>query len=445
MKEYQKCAKEMLEFIEKSPSCFHAVANIKAILDEHGFTELNEREDWVPEAGKGYYVIRNDSSIIAFRLPAVDIPGSPVPDTAGGAGVLSTAGFHIAAAHSDSPSFKVKESPESTVEGHYVRLNTEKYGGMILSTWIDRALSVAGRVAVREKGEILTKLVNIDKDILVIPNVAIHMNRDMNNGVAYNPQVDMLPLFADCGEGRKKNGLMKRVAKAAGLKQEDILGHDLFLYTREKGRILGENGEFVLSPRLDDLQCVFAAVKAFSESEPELYINVCAVFDNEEVGSGTKQGADSTFLEDTLWRIAEGLGAGRSEYLKWIAGSFLISADNAHAVHPNHPEKADPTNRPYLNGGIVIKYHGSQKYATDALSAARMKDLCRQAGVPFQSYANRSDIPGGSTLGNISTAHVSVSSVDIGLPQLAMHSAVETGGVKDTKYAVDVLKVFYGS
>ena len=200
----------------------------------------------------------------------------------------------------------------------------------------------------------------------------------------------------------------------------------------------------MLSPRLDDLQCVFAAVKAFSKSIPEHYINVCAVFDNEEVGSGTKQGADSTFLEDTLFRISECLRADRSRYLQWIAGSFLISADNAHAVHPNHPEKADPTNRPYLNGGIVIKYHGSQKYATDALSAAKMKALCRQAGVPFQSYANRSDIPGGSTLGNISTAHVSVSSVDIGLPQLAMHSAVETAGVKDTGYAVEALKVFYG-
>lgn len=450
MKEYQKCAREMLEFIEKSPSCFHAVANVKEILEEHGFTELNEREDWVVETGRGYFVTRNDSSVVAFQLPAGDISGSSAPGAAGGTGVLNAAGdtaagFHIVAAHSDSPSFKIKESPESAVEDHYVRLNTEKYGGMILSTWLDRALSVAGRVAVREKDKILTKLVNIDKDLLVIPNVAIHMNRDMNDGVAYNPQVDMLPLFADCSEGKKKNTLMKRVAKAAGVKQDEILGHDLFLYTREKGRILGESGEFVLSPRLDDLQCVFSAVKAFSESIPEQYINVCAVFDNEEVGSSTKQGADSTFLEDTLWRIAESLKVGRSEYLRWIAGSFLISADNAHAVHPNHPEKADPTNRPYLNGGIVIKYHGSQKYATDALSAARMKELCRKADVPFQAYANRSDIAGGSTLGNISTAHVSVSSVDIGLPQLAMHSAVETGGVKDTKYAVDVLKVFYGS
>jgi len=429
MKEYQKCAKEMLEFIEKSPSCFHAVANVKEILNKNGFTELSERENWMVEPGGGYYVTRNDSSVISFRLPKES---------------LEAPGFHIVATHSDSPSFKVKESPESRVEEHYVRLNTEKYGGMILSTWLDRPLSVAGRVAVRCGNEIVTKLVNIDRDLLVIPNLAIHMNRGMNDGVAYNPQVDMLPLFADCSDEKKKNGLMKRIAKEAGVKQEDILGHDLFLYTREKGRILGEGGEFVLSPRLDDLQCAFAAAKAFSESEPRQYINVCVVFDNEEVGSGTKQGADSTFLEDILWRIGESMRASGSEYLRMIAGSFLISADNAHAVHPNHPEKADPTNRPYLNGGIVIKYHGSQKYATDAVSAARMKELCRQAEVPFQSYANRSDIPGGSTLGNISTAHVSVSSVDIGLPQLAMHSAVETGGVRDTRYAVDVLKVFYG-
>lgn len=452
MKEYQRCARQMLEFIEKSPSCFHAVANIKGMLEEQGFTELDERKDWSPEAGKGYYVVRNDSSVIAFLLPGETgreteaSKGAAMAKSAAAAGkegIEDVVGFHIVAAHSDSPAFKVKESPESTVEEHYVRLNTERYGGMILSTWLDRPLSVAGRIAVTENDHIVTKLVNIDKDLLVIPNLAIHMNRDMNKGVEYNPQTDMLPLFADCGGGKKKNALMRRVAKAAGVKQEDISGHDLFLYTREKGRILGENGEFVLSPRLDDLQCVFSAVRAFCESTPKQFINVCAVFDNEEVGSGTKQGADSTFLEDTLWRIAEGLKVCRSDYLRWIAGSFLISADNAHAVHPNHPEKADPTNRPYLNGGIVIKYHGSQKYATDAVSAARMKELCRKAEAPFQAYANRSDIPGGSTLGNISTAHVSVSSVDIGLPQLAMHSAVETGGVKDTKYAVDVMKVFY--
>lgn len=425
MKEYIECAREMLEFIDKSPTCFQAVKNVCDMLTAAGFAELGEADEWKLEKGKGYFVTRNESSVIAFRIPE------------------QLSGFHIAAAHSDSPSFKVKESPESTVEEHYVRLNTEKYGGMILSTWLDRALSVAGRIAVNGEKGIETRLVNVDKDLLVIPNVAIHMNRDMNSGVAYNPQVDMLPLFADCSDGEKRS-LMSCVAEAAGVNEEDIMGHDLFLYTREKGRLLGESGEFVLAPRLDDLQCAFSVAKAFAESVPQQYVSVCAVFDNEEVGSGTKQGADSTFLEDVLWRICEALGLSRSGYLRMLAGSFLISADNAHAVHPNHPEKADPTNRPYLNGGIVIKYHGSQKYTTDAVSAAKLKSLCKRAEVPFQTYANRSDIAGGSTLGNISTAHVSVSSVDIGLPQLAMHSAVETAGMRDTKYAVDMLKVFFG-
>lgn len=425
MKEYTECARGMLDFIDKSPTCFQAVKNIGDMLSAAGFAELREADEWKLEKGKGYFVTRNESSVIAFRLPE------------------QLSGFHIAAAHSDSPSFKVKESPESTVEEHYVRLNTEKYGGMILSTWLDRALSVAGRIAVNGEKGIETRLVNVDKDLLVIPNVAIHMNRDMNNGVAYNPQVDMLPLFADCSDGEKRS-LMSCVAEVAGVDEEDIMGHDLFLYTREKGRLLGESGEFVLAPRLDDLQCAFSVAKAFAESVPQQYVSVCAVFDNEEVGSGTKQGADSTFLEDVLWRICEALGLSRSGYLRMLEGSFLISADNAHAVHPNHPEKADPTNRPYLNGGIVIKYHGSQKYTTDAVSAAKLKSLCKRAEVPFQTYANRSDIAGGSTLGNISTAHVSVSSVDIGLPQLAMHSAVETAGMRDTKYAVDMLKVFFG-
>lgn len=430
MKEYQKTAKDMLDFIEKSPTCFHAVENIKKTLTEAGCTELTETDEWQLSPGHGYFVTRNGSSLIAFRLPEGNAEG-----------------FHIIAAHSDSPTFKIKELPEMNVEGAYIKLNTEKYGGMILSTWLDRCLSVAGRVVVKGKNGLETRLVNIDKDLLVIPNVAIHMNRDMNNGYSYNPQVDMLPLYACCGEntgdGRGKNTFMKRIARAAGVKRDEILGHDLFLYPREKGRIIGENGEFVLSPRLDDLQCVYAECRAFAESLPKRFVNVCVVFDNEEVGSGTRQGADSTFLEDVLWRIGEGLQMSRSLILRMIAGSFLISADNAHAVHPNHPEKADPTNRPYLNGGIVIKYHGSQKYATDAVSAAVMKSICEKADVPCQTYANRSDIPGGSTLGNISTAHVSVSSVDIGLPQLAMHSAVETSGVKDTGYAVEAFRVFF--
>ncbi len=427
MKEYRECAEEMLEFIEKSPTSFHAAANLKEALKERGFWELKEKENWSLDGGKGYFVTRNDSSLIAFRIP------ERIP-----------AGFHIAASHSDSPAFKIKEGPEMAVENTYLKLNTERYGGMILYSWLDRALSVAGRVVVKGKDGLETRLVNMKEDVLVIPSVAIHMNRDANKGGELNPQVDMLPLYADCGEGGRRGLLMERAAEAAGAAKEDILGHDLFLYVREKGAVIGADDAFVLSPRLDDLQCVFASSKAFMDSAPEKYINVCAVFDNEEVGSGTKQGADSTFLEDTLWRIGECLNWSRSEYLRMIAGSFLISADNAHGVHPNHPEKADPTNRPYLNGGIVIKFHGSQKYATDAVSAAKMKSICQEARAPWQTYANRSDIAGGSTLGNISTAHVSVSSVDIGLPQLAMHSAVETAGVRDTKYAVDAFRVFFG-
>lgn len=489
MKEFQKCTKDMLDFIEKSPTCFHAVANLKSALRKQGFGELRESECWELRPGGGYFVTRNDSSLIAFRLPEGEAENfgqtaseegcgpaaredhdaaqeaDPQRTEAAGAGSygeqellpeervreegrkqklpFGLRGFHIAAAHSDSPCFKVKESPEMGVENVYLKLNTEKYGGMILSTWLDRALSVAGRIVVKGKGGLETRLVNVEKDLCVIPSVAIHLTRGSSDKAEYNPQTDMLPLYADSDKGKKKNLLMKRVAKAAGVRQEEILGHDLFLYPREKGRIWGENGEFVLSPRLDDLQCVYASAKAFLESRPREYVNVCAVFDNEEVGSSTRQGANSTFLEDTLWRICEALGLGRSQFLQLVAGSFLISADNAHAVHPNHPEKYDPTNRPYMNGGIVIKFHGSQKYATDAVSAAKMKSLCEKAKVPYQTYANRSDIAGGSTLGNISTSHVSVSSVDIGLPQLAMHSAVETAGVKDTKYAADMFKVFF--
>ena len=428
MNDFQKTAKEMLDFITKSPTCFHAAANIGELLGKAGFRELKENEEWTLKRGGRYYTKRNDSSVIAFAIPAEE---------------NDIKGFHMAAAHSDSPCFKIKEKPELTVEEHYLRLNTEKYGGMILSTWLDRPLSVAGRLAVRKESGIESRLVNIDRDLCVIPNVAIHMNREMNKGMEYNPQVDMLPLFADAAFDDEKPSLLALAAEAAGVDAETILGEDLFLYTRQEGRFLGANGEFVLSPRLDDLQSAFALTKAFTESRPGEYINLCAVFDNEEVGSGTRQGADSTFLEDVLQRITEGLQESHSTYLRWVAGSFLISADNAHAVHPNHPEKADPTNRPYLNGGIVIKYHGSQKYTTDGISAARMKDYCERAKVPYQTYANRSDIAGGSTLGNISTAHVSVSSVDIGLPQLAMHSAVETAGMKDTEYAVRALKEFW--
>lgn len=424
MHSYEKLSKDMLQFIEESPSCFHAVANLEKMLCKQGFIGLSEENAFTLERGGRYFVTRNGSSILAFVIPKGEAKG-----------------FHMSAAHSDSPAFKVKENPEMAVEDHYVKLNVEKYGGMIDSSWLDRPLSVAGRVVVKEKDELVAKLLNVDRDLLLIPNVAIHMNRDMNKGMEYNAQTDLQPLYSD-GEG--KGSFLKLLAKEAGVDAGNLLGYDLYLYTREKGRFFGAKEEFLFSPRLDDLQSAYGCMRALAESTPEEYVNVCVVFDNEEVGSGTKQGADSTFLSDTLMRIHRALG-GKDEKLDcMLANSFMISADNAHAVHPNHPEKADPTNRPYLNGGIVIKFHGSQRYTTDAFSAARMKDICNRAEVPYQTYHNRSDIAGGSTLGNISTAHVSVNTVDIGLPQLAMHSACETAGVKDTEYLLRAMKCFYG-
>lgn len=423
----KKEALGLLQFIQESPSTYHVVDNIRQKLIQQGYEELKETDDWQMEAGKGYFVIRNGSSLIAVQIPE-----------------KSPAGFHIIASHSDSPTFKIKEAPEMAVEEKYIKLNTEKYGGMILNTWLDRPLSVAGRIVAEDaQGKPFVKLVNVDKDLLVIPNVAIHMNREVNKGVELNPQVDLLPLMAMGGKEKSSNLLLKEVAQAAGVNTEDILAHDLFLYVREEGRLIGAEEEFILSPKLDDLQCVYTSLQAFGASKAENYINVLAVFDNEEVGSATGQGADSTFLQEVLQRSCQALSMSQSEYCRMVAGSFMVSADNAHAVHPNHPVKADPTNRPYIGGGIVIKYHGSQHYATDAVSAAKMKLLCKKAGVPCQTYANRSDIMGGSTLGNISMAHVSLSSVDIGLPQLAMHSAVETAGCSDTIFAIKVFKEFY--
>ncbi|NLL77048.1 MAG: M18 family aminopeptidase [Clostridiales bacterium] len=414
---------KMLKFIEESPSCYHAVENVGSFLRDAGYIELSENEDWKLSAGEKYYVNRNGSSIIAFHIPERKLKG-----------------FHMIASHSDFPGFKIKEMPEIAVEEQYVKLNVEPYGGMIMSTWLDRPLSVAGRVVVSEKGDLISKTVDVNKDLLIIPNVAIHMNRDMNKGVEYNAQTDMLPLYGGIGS---RESFISLIAKAAGVDKEQILSSDLFLYNREAGRVLGAEGEFVCAPRLDDLECVYASLQAMLKANPKEYMNLMIVFDNEEVGSMTRQGAASTFLQDTLYRICESLSLTQSEYCRLIADSFMISADNAHGVHPNHPEKADPTNRPYLNGGIVIKHHGGQKYTTDAISAAIMKDICKRAGVPFQTYANRSDIGGGSTLGNISAAQVPVSTVDIGLPQLAMHSSYETAGSKDVEAIIKVMSCFY--
>ncbi len=413
---YQETAKELIKFIEKSPTCFHAVASMKEILEKEGYTELKEADKWEIKKGGNYYVTRNDSSLIAFSVPEGEAKG-----------------FRIMASHSDSPCFKIKENPEMTVDNKYVKLNVERYGGMICAPWFDRPLSVAGRVIVKKDGKLVTKLVDVDRDLLMIPNLAIHMNREVNDGYKYNAQKDLLPLFGDIAA---KDTFMKTIAEAADVKEENILGHDLFLYNREKGAVWGANEEYVSIGRLDDLQCAFSSLKGFLAGEKKEYIAVHCVLDNEEVGSGTKQGAASTFLYDVLVRANQALGQDYENYLRYLANSFMVSADNAHAVHPNYTEKADPVNRPYLNEGIVIKHSANQKYCTDGVSAAMFKDLCNEAEVPFQTFTNRSDILGGSTLGNISNTKVALNAVDIGLPQLAMHSPYETVGVKDTEYLI---------
>ena len=421
----QSITEAMLQFIEESPTAFHAAANVEALLLENGFEKLENLAEGALVPGGSYYTMQNGSAVLAVKIPE-----NPAK------------GFRIAASHSDSPCFKIKEVPEMKVENTYVKLNVEKYGGMLCAPWFDRPLSVAGRLVVKAGNCLVSKLVKVDRDLLMIPNLAIHFNRQVNDGYKYNPQVDMIPLF---GGHDSKGTFMKLVADAAGVHEEDILGHDLFLYSRMPGTIWGAGNEFFSCGRIDDLQCAFASLKGFLESEPAEGIAVHAVFDNEEVGSGTKQGADSTFLMDTLRRINTGLGRDEEAYLMALASSFMISADNAHAVHPNLPDRADPTNRPYMNQGIVIKYNANQKYTTDAVSAAMFKALCQRAGVPFQTFANRSDMPGGSTLGNISNAHVSLNTVDIGLPQLSMHSPYETAGVMDTCYLTRVAAHFYSA
>ena len=417
----QEITAELLNFINQSPTCFHTVANVKKVLEEAGYEQLSEKERFSLKKNGKYFVIRNDASLIAFEIPKKAIKG-----------------FRIIASHTDSPCFKIKENPEIALENAYVKLNVEKYGGMILSTWLDRPLSIAGRVIVKGKQGLESRLVNLEQNLCVIPNVAIHFNREINKGMEYNPQVDMQPLWAVAKDCKLKSLLAQKL----GIEEEKILGMDLFLYNRAEGCFIGYQDSFIGAPRLDDTQCVFGSLKGFLQAESKEDIKMCCMFDHEEVGSRTRQGADSDFLQTTLHRIVKALGIEET-FSEILADSFLVSADNAHALHPNHPEKSDITNRPILNGGIVIKYHGSQQYTTDGYTGAVIKDICQKAKVPYQTFHNRSDILGGSTLGNISISHCSIPSADIGLPQLAMHSAFETAGAEDMEYFVRFVKEFY--
>ena len=411
---------DLLTFIDQSPSPFHAVDTLAKTLSAAGYTRLSESSPWHLAPGGKYFVTRNGSSLLAFRIPRADFTG-----------------FLFSASHSDAPTFRVKENAEMEGPDGYLRLNTEGYGGMLCAPWLDRPLTVAGRALVQKGDTIETRLVYVDRDLLMIPSVAIHMNREANNGYKYDLKCDMVPLL---GLGKSKGAFKAAVAQAAACAPADILGWDLVLAPRQKGLIWGMENEFISSPRLDDLQCAYGCFQGFLTAADSDSVPVFALLDNEEVGSRTKQGADSTFLSDLVDRICAALGRDRATA---VANSFLVSADNAHAVHPNHPEYADPTHRPAMNNGLVIK-HGS-RYATDGAAQAVFAALCRKAGVPVQQFFNRSDLAGGGTLGNIANAHVSMNTVDIGLPQLAMHSCFETAGVKDTDYLIQAMAAYYSA
>ena len=406
----------LMAFLDNSPSVYHAVENLRIELETAGYTQLCETGAWDLAPGGKYYLTRGGSAVLAFRVPE----GTPK-------------GFMMSASHSDRPTFKVKENCE--LSGAYTRLAVERYGGMLMSTWLDRPLSIAGRALVETGRGVQSKLINIDRDLLMIPNVAIHMNRQANDGYKWNPAVDMLPLL---GGKEAKGKLEQLLEQEAGGK---ILGHDLYLYVRQKASVWGADEEYISSAALDDLECAWGCTQGFLKAEESGSIPVLCVFDSEEVGSNSVQGAASMLLGDVLERICQALDL---DLKRMLSQSFMVSADNAHAVHPNHPEYADAGNAPVMGGGVVLKFNASQRYTTDGVSAAVFRKVCADAGVKVQSYCNRADIPGGSTLGHISLTHVSVPTADIGLPQLAMHSCYETAAVADALVLEEAMAAFYG-
>ena len=409
--------KGLCAFLDASPSVYHAASNLGKVLEDAGYTRLSEAARWELVPGGKYYLIRGDTAVMAFRIPAGEAKG-----------------FLMSASHSDRPTFKVKENGE--LGGSYTRLAVERYGGMLIAPWLDRPLSIAGRVMVETENGVESRLINIDRDLMMMPNVAIHMNRQANEGYKWNPAVDTLPLM---GSKEAKGKLNAMLEEAAGGK---ILGHDLTLYVRQKASVWGIDNEYISSAALDDLECAWGCTQGFLQAEDSSCVPLLCVFDSEEVGSASVQGAGSDLLENLLSRICGSMGWSLPEKL---AQSFLVSADNAHAVHPNHPEYADTNNAPVMGGGIVVKFSANQRYCTDGATAALFRKVCAKAEVPTQTFYNRADLLGGSTLGNISLAHVSVPTVDIGLPQLAMHSCYETAAVADAVALEKAMAVYYGS
>lgn len=426
----------LLKFLDASPVNFLAARNIACELEQNGYRRLDPQQPLGElKAGDKVYVTKNDSSVYAFRL---------------GRKPLAETGFHMICAHSDSPTFRVKPHAEMTGEGRLVRLNTEVYGGPILSTWFDRPLTLAGRVIVRGKDAMSpeTMQMHVRRPLLQISNLAIHFNRQVNDGVKLSKQKDMLPLLGLINDELEQGNLLMNViveelSKQRPVSHEDILDFDLYLADTQPACTFGVHDEFISSGRLDDLSMCFAGLEALIAAPESDTTQVLAIFDNEETGSQTKQGAGSPFLASMLMRIARQQSGTEEAYWQAVERAFMISADNAHAFHPNYAEKYDPTNHPMLGGGPAIKFNASQKYASDAVSAAIFAEICRKAGVPCQRFVNHSDVAGGSTLGNILASTVPLRGVDMGNAILGMHSCRETGSVADHEYCVRAFTEFY--
>ena len=414
---------DLVEFLQEYVTPFHAAATAESWLRAAGFTRLEEADYWNLEPGKGYYTTRNGSSVVAWR----------VPDHAIG-------GWRIVASHSDSPTWKIKTD---IVENDGCRrLSVEGYGGMIMSTWLDRPLTVGGRVIVKTEDGIESRLVCIDRDLLVIPSLAIHFQRDINKGHTFNPQVDMQPLWGPAGS----RTLTDLVAEELGVDTADILDSDLQLVTRQAPTQIGPDGEFFMAPRIDDLECAATTLLGFLDAAAETdsaCAPVWAMLDNEEVGSSSRMGAESSYLRDVLDRIVDAIPHSGQAMHRAMANSFMLSADNAHATHPNFPQKSDPCAPVRLGGGVVLKYNASQKYTTNAVSGAIFRAICEKADVPVQVFTNRADEAGGSTLGNLQSHTLPIPMADIGLAQLAMHSAVETASVADAEAMTKAVAAFY--
>lgn len=414
---------DLVDFLNKSHSEYNACNNIKNILLENNFIELNEGDNFEVERGKNYFLTRNDSSIVAFKIPAM----------------LRRFDFTIMASHLDSPCLKIKMDNGVRSYGYH-KLNVEVYGGLITSTWLDKPLSIAGRIFYKNNDKVETKIIDIDKPVLIIPNVCIHFNRNINNGFIYNPEVDLKPIMS---LGEENNSIMKLLCSYTSLKEEDVISYDLNVYNYEKSMVGGINNEFLISPKIDNLESAYLSLRSFLDSGETENIKVYVSFDNEEIGSETYGGADGDFLKNTLKRISNSLGFSENNFYAALANSFLVSIDNGHAVHPNHPELSDPNNLVYLNKGPIIKFNSNMAYMSDAYTSSLVVDVCKKNNIPYQFFYNKSDVRGGSTLGALSTSQIGIKTCDIGCAQLSMHSSYETAGTKDVDYMYELIKDIY--